>query len=78
MKPDFTGVWQTGQTLMTIEHHEPVLVQKVTVRAADGSERSLTFRYETGAEVVNSFNEVPVRTQTRWGDALQGPLVAIG
>jgi hypothetical protein len=51
---------------MRIEHREPRLIQQIHLTNADGTERRLTFTYETGAETANSVGEAMVRTHARW------------
>jgi len=80
-RPDFSGVWDwnsaksvmrgpaPARMVVTIEHREPQLVQRVAMTGADGSERSQTFHIDTGGETTNSVGGATLRTQARWEGA---------
>jgi len=77
-RPDFTGVWEMNlersilrgpapkRVVVEIEHHEPQLIQQIQLTPADGEERRLNFKYETGAETTNSIGGATAQTQARW------------
>jgi hypothetical protein len=77
-QPDFTGVWELNiakstmygpvpaQTLIKIEHAEPLLVQTILVTDGDGRESVLIFHYEAGKETTNHAGPGTVRSRASW------------
>ena len=82
LRPNLTGNWRVNfeksvmrvplpkQTLVKIEHREPVLIQEMVLANPDGREQRLTFTYETGAETLNSISGNVARTRA-WWDGLE-------
>ena len=79
---DFSGLWRLSlekstfrgqapkEILVKIQHRDPTLVQTMLVVAADGTERLLTFTYDTaGGESTNGMAEGEVQSRARWSGA---------
>jgi hypothetical protein len=78
LRPNFTGTWRVNfeksvmrvplpkQTLVKIEHREPVLIQEMVFANPDGSEQRLTFTYETNVETANLISGTMARTRAWW------------
>lgn len=78
INPNFSGTWRlnlekskvrsqvTGEMLVTIEHTEPRLVQRVLVIQSGGSESKADFEYETGGETANTTAMGALRTRAEW------------
>ena len=69
---NFSGTWRMrgelpGQVMVTIEHSEPRLVQRLVRTAADGTEQSLEFTYlTTGEETHQPYAGGTVRVRAAW------------
>ena len=77
--PDFSGLWRLNlekstfrgqapkEILVKIQHRDPMLVQTMLVVGADGSERLLTFTYDTGGgESTNALAGEEMQTRAHW------------
>jgi len=77
-RPNFSGVWKLNleksvlrgpapkRILVSIEHQEPALRQRVLITHADGREQRATFVLQTGAETINAIGGAAMRTRAWW------------
>ena len=77
-RPDFTGVWELNlaksvmrwrlpqRMLVTIEHREPELVQRIAFIDAEGRETQMTLTFHCAGVRVHPVGTAELRTEGRW------------
>ena len=52
--------------IVTIDHRESRISQRVESTTAEGVEQTVTFEFAIGSETTNTVQGIPVRTNARW------------